>query len=150
MIQALTDNATRTVAEVRHKLSRGGGNLGATNSVSWMFDRKGQLYLDAAQRDEDAVMEAALEAGAEDVQREDDQYIVTTEPTALHSVKDALEGAGLTVAEAAIEWIAKNTVRVEGQDATSLVKLLEALEDLDDVQKVEGNFDIPEDALAGA
>jgi YebC/PmpR family DNA-binding regulatory protein len=150
MIQALTDNATRTVAEVRHKLSRGGGNLGATNSVSWMFDRKGQLYLDAAQRDEDAVMEAALEAGAEDVQREDDQYIVTTEPTALHSVKDALEGAGLTVAEAAIEWIAKNTVRVEGQDATSLVKLLEALEDLDDVQKVEGDFDIPEDALAGA
>lgn len=150
MIQALTDNATRTVAEVRHKLSRGGGNLGATNSVSWMFDRKGQLYLDAAQRDEEAVMEAALEAGAEDVQREDDQYIVTTEPTALHSVKDALEGAGLTVAEAAIEWIAKNSVRVEGQDATSLVKLLEALEDLDDVQKVEGNFDIPEDALAGA
>jgi YebC/PmpR family DNA-binding regulatory protein len=150
MIQALTDNATRTVAEVRHKLSRGGGNLGATNSVSWMFDRKGQLYLDAAQRDEDAVMEAALEAGAEDVQREDDQYIVTTEPTALHSVKDALEGAGLTVAEAAIEWIAKNSVRVEGQDAASLVKLLDALEDLDDVQKVEGNFDIPEDALAGA
>ena len=150
MIQALTDNATRTVAEVRHKLSRGGGNLGATNSVSWMFDRKGQLYLDAAQRDEDAVMEAALEAGAEDVQREDDQYIVTTEPTALHSVKDALEGAGLTVAEAAIEWIAKNTVRVEGQDATSLVKLLEALEDLDDVQKVEGNFDIDAEALTEA
>ena len=150
MIQALTDNATRTVAEVRHKLSRGGGNLGATNSVAWMFDRKGQLYLDAAQRDEDAVMEAALEAGAEDFRREDDQYVVTTEPTTLHLVKDALEGAGLTVGDAAIEWIAKNTVRVEGQDAASLVKLLEALEDLDDVQKVEGNFDIPEDAMAGA
>jgi YebC/PmpR family DNA-binding regulatory protein len=150
MIQALTDNPTRTVAEVRHKLSRGGGNLGATNSVAWMFDRKGQLYLDAAQRDEDAVMEAALEAGAEDFQREDDQYVVTTEPTALHAVKDALEAKGLTVAEAAIEWIAKNSVRVEGQDAASLVKLLDALEDLDDVQKVEGNFDIPEDAMAGA
>ena len=150
MIQALTDNPTRTVAEVRHKLSRGGGNLGATNSVAWMFDRKGQLYLDAAQRDEDAVMEAALEAGAEDFQRQDDQYVVTTEPTALHAVKDALEAKGLTVAEAAIEWIAKNSVRVEGQDAASLVKLLDALEDLDDVQKVEGNFDIPEDAMAGA
>jgi YebC/PmpR family DNA-binding regulatory protein len=150
MIQALTDNPTRTVAEVRHKLSRGGGNLGATNSVAWMFDRKGQLYLDAAQRGEDAVMEAALEAGAEDFQREDDQYVVTTEPTALHAVKDALEAKGLTVAEAAIEWIAKNSVRVEGQDAASLVKLLDALEDLDDVQKVEGNFDIPEDAMAGA
>jgi YebC/PmpR family DNA-binding regulatory protein len=150
MIQALTDNPTRTGAEVRHKLSRGGGNLGATNSVAWMFDRKGQLYLDAAQRDEDAVMEAALEAGAEDFQRQDDQYVVTTEPTALHAVKDALEAKGLTVAEAAIEWIAKNSVRVEGQDAASLVKLLDALEDLDDVQKVEGNFDIPEDAMAGA
>ncbi|HET7459262.1 MAG TPA: YebC/PmpR family DNA-binding transcriptional regulator [Gemmatimonadaceae bacterium] len=150
MVQALTDNPTRTVADVRHKLSRGGGNLGATNSVAWMFDRKGQLYVDAAKLDEDAAMEAALEAGAEDFRREDDQYVVTTDPTALHAVKSALEGRGMTVAEAAIEWLPKNTVRVEGKDAESLVKLLEALEDLDDVQKVEGNFDIPEDALAGA
>ena len=150
MIQALTDNPTRTVAEVRHKLSRGGGNLGATNSVAWMFDRKGQLYLDAAGIDEDAVMEAALEAGAEDLRREDEQFVVTTESTQLHAVKDGLEARGYSVREAAIEWIARNTVRVEGGDAQSLVKLLEALEDLDDVQKVEGNFDIPEDALAGA
>jgi YebC/PmpR family DNA-binding regulatory protein len=150
MIQALTDNPTRTVADVRHKLSRGGGNLGATNSVSWMFDRKGQLYVDAAKLDEDAAMEAALEAGAEDFKREDDQYVVTTEPAQLHAVKTALEARRMTVAESAIEWLPKNTVRVEGKDAESLVKLLEALEDLDDVQKVEGNFDIPEDALAGA
>src|SRR5512132_3122867 len=126
MVQALTDNPTRTVADVRHKLSRGGGNLGATNSVAWMFDRKGQLYLDAAQRDEDA----ALEAGAEDFRRDGDQYVVTTEPTELHAVKSALEGRGMKVAEAAIEWLPKNTVRVEGKDAESLVKLLEALEDL--------------------
>ncbi|MFL5576212.1 MAG: YebC/PmpR family DNA-binding transcriptional regulator [Gemmatimonadaceae bacterium] len=150
MIQALTDNPTRTVAEVRHKLSRGGGNLGATNSVAWMFDRKGQLYLDATKHDEDTAMEAALEAGAEDFQRDAEQYVVTTEPTQLHAVKDALETKGVAVGEAAIEWIPKNTVRVEGKDAESLVKLLEALEDLDDVQKVEGNFDIPEDAMAGA
>ena len=150
MIQALSDNPTRTVAEVRHKLSRGGGNLGATNSVAWMFDRKGQLYLDAASRDEDAVMEAALEAGAEDFARDGDQYVVTTDPSQLHAVKEALEAKGLVPSEAAIEWIPKNTVRVEGKDAESLVKLLEALEDLDDVQKVEGNFDIPEDAMAGA
>jgi YebC/PmpR family DNA-binding regulatory protein len=150
MIQALTDNPTRTVAEVRHKLSRGGGNLGATNSVAWMFDRKGQLYLDATKHDEDSAMEAALEAGAEDFKREDDQYVVTTEPTQLHAVREGLESKGLPVAESAIEWIPKNTVRVEGKDAESLVKLLEALEDLDDVQKVEGNFDIPEDAMAGA
>jgi YebC/PmpR family DNA-binding regulatory protein len=150
MIQALTDNPTRTVAEVRHKLSRGGGNLGATNSVAWMFDRKGQIYLDAAKHDEDAAMEAALEAGAEDFQRDGEQYVVTTEPTQLHAVKDGLETKGFTAGESAIEWIPKNTVRVEGKDAESLVKLLEALEDLDDVQKVEGNFDIPEDAMAGA
>jgi YebC/PmpR family DNA-binding regulatory protein len=150
MIQALTDNPTRTVAEVRHKLSRGGGNLGATNSVAWMFDRKGQLYLDAAGRDEDAAMEAALEAGAEDFGRDGDQYVVTTDPSQLHAVRDALQAKGFAAAEAAIEWIPRNTVRVEGKDAESLVKLLEALEDLDDVQKVEGNFDIPEDAMAGA
>ena len=150
MIQALSDNPTRTVAEVRHKLSRGGGNLGATNSVAWMFDRKGQLYIDAAGRDEDSAMEAALEAGAEDFARAGDQFVVTTEPAQLHAVKDALEAKGVTTAEASIEWIPKNTVRVEGKDAESLVKLLEALEDLDDVQKVEGNFDIPEDAMAGA
>jgi len=150
MIQALSDNPTRTVAEVRHKLSRGGGNLGATNSVAWMFDRKGQLYIDAAGRDEDSAMEAALEAGAEDFARDGDQFVVTTEPAQLHVVKDALEAKGVSSAEASIEWIPKNTVRVEGKEAESLVKLLEALEDLDDVQKVEGNFDIPEDAMAGA
>jgi YebC/PmpR family DNA-binding regulatory protein len=150
MVQALTDNPNRTVAEVRHKLSRGGGNLGATNSVAWMFDRKGRIYLDAAHADEDAAMEAALEAGAEDFVREDDQFLVTTESSALHTVKEALEVKGFAATDAAIEWIPKNTVRVEGKDAESLVKLLEALEDLDDVQKVEGNFDIPEDAMAGA
>ena len=150
MIQALTDNPTRTVAEVRHKLSRGGGNLGATNSVAWMFDRKGQLYIDAGTRDEDAAMEAALEAGAEDFARDGDQFVVTTDPAQLHAVKDALEAKGLATTEASIEWIPRNSVRVEGKEAESLVKLLEALEDLDDVQKVEGNFDIPEDAMAGA
>src|SRR5690348_14910112 len=82
MIFALTDNPTRTVADVRHKLSRGGGNLGATNSVAFMFDRKGQIYVDAVAYDEDATLEKALEAGAEDFAREGDQYVVTTEPTA--------------------------------------------------------------------
>ena len=147
MIQALTDNPTRTVAEVRHKLSRGGGNLGATNSVSWMFDRKGQIYVPAEGRDEDAVMEQALEAGAEDFVRSDDEFIVTTDVAALHQVKQALEAKGLVARESGIEWIAKNTVKVAGEDASSLVKLLEALEELDDVQKVEGNFDIDADAL---
>jgi YebC/PmpR family DNA-binding regulatory protein len=150
MIQALTDNPTRTVAEVRHKLSRGGGNLGATNSVAWMFDRKGQIYVDAARYDEDAAMEAALEAGAEDFARDEDQFVVTTEPTALHAVREGLEAKGIVATEAEIAWTPKNTVRVEGKDAESLVKLLEALEDLDDVQKVEGNFDIDATTMASA
>src|SRR5580698_723284 len=87
MIQALTDNPTRTVAEIRHKLSRGGGNLGATNSVAWMFERKGQMYIDATKYDEEKTLEQALEAGAEDFAREGDQYTVTTDPNALHDVR---------------------------------------------------------------
>jgi YebC/PmpR family DNA-binding regulatory protein len=150
MIQALTDNSTRTVAEVRHKLSRGGGNLGATNSVAWMFDRKGQIYIDAATVGEDAMMEAALDAGAEDVVTEDDQHTISTDPTMLHAVKEALQAKGMQVVEAEIAWIPKNSVRVEGDDATALVKLLESLEDLDDVQKVDANFDMDASAMADA
>ena len=100
MIQALTDNPTRTVAEVRAKLSRGGGNLGATNSVAFMFDRKGQLYVAASAMEEDAAMEKALEAGAEDFAREDETYVVSTAPADLHAVRQALESAGLATTEA--------------------------------------------------
>lgn len=150
MIQALTDNPTRTVADVRHKLSRGGGNLGTANSVAWMFDRKGQMLVDAAAHDEDAVMEAALEAGAEDFARDDDQFVVTTDPAALHAVREALAAKGYESTDAQVAWVPKSTVRVEGADAQQLVKLLGALEDLDDVQKVEGNFDVDAEALAEA
>jgi YebC/PmpR family DNA-binding regulatory protein len=150
MIFALTDNPTRTVADVRHKLSRGGGNLGATNSVAFMFDRKGQIYVDAAAYDEDATLEKALEAGAEDFAREGDQYVITTEPTALHEVKTALEGADVSVVEAEVAYIPKNTVQVAGEAATQLLKLLESLEDLDDVQKVAANFEMDADEMAAA
>lgn len=150
MIQALTDNPTRTVADVRHKLSRGGGNLGTSNSVAWMFDRKGQMLVDAAAVDEDAAMEAALEAGAEDFARDEDQYVVTTDPVSLHAVREGLAAKGIATTEAQIAWVPKNTVRVEGEAAQQLVKLIDALEDLDDVQKVEGNFDVDADALAEA
>jgi YebC/PmpR family DNA-binding regulatory protein len=142
LIQAVTDNPTRTVAEVRHKLSRGGGNLGATNSVAWMFERKGQISIDAAGRDEDATLEAALDSGAEDVEREGDLFVVTTDPASLGAVKAALETRGVQSKEAELAWVPKNTVRVEGKTAESLLKLLEELEDLDDVQKVEANFDM--------
>ncbi len=142
MIQALTDNPTRTVAEIRAKLSRGGGNLGASNSVSFMFDRKGQIYVPTNGKSEDDVMEVVLESGAEDFTREDEQFTITTAPADLHAVKQALENAGLIATEAALAWIPKNLVKVEGENASALLKLLEAIEDLDDVQKVDANFDM--------
>ncbi len=150
MIQALTDNSTRTVAEVRHRLSRGGGNMGATNSVAWMFERKGQLYLDATKYDEDETLEAALEAGASDFVREDDQYVISTEVASFHAVKSALEARGVEAVDSEIAWIPKQTVRVEGSDAQSLLKLIEALDELDDVQKVDANFDMDVSELASA
>lgn len=150
MIQALTDNSTRTVAEVRHRLSRGGGNMGATNSVAWIFERKGQLYLDATKYDEDETLEAALEAGASDFVREDDQYVISTEVASFHAVKSALEARGVEAVDSEIAWIPKQTVRVEGSDAQSLLKLIEALDELDDVQKVDANFDMDVSELAGA
>jgi transcriptional/translational regulatory protein YebC/TACO1 len=107
-----------------------------------MFDRKGQLLIEGSAGDEDKLLELALEAGAEDFQREDDNFIVTTEPTQLHSVRSALEAKGVKVAESEIAMIPKNTVKVDGKEAESVLKLIEALEDLDDVQKVHANFDI--------
>jgi YebC/PmpR family DNA-binding regulatory protein len=150
MIQAVTDNPTRTVADVRHRLSRNGGNLGATNSVSFMFDRRGQLFLDATKLNEEAAMEAALEAGAEDLARDEDQYVVTTAPSDLHAVREALEQRGIHVREAELAWVPQNTVRVEGDAAHQLVKLLDALDEIDDVQKVDANFDMDVSELAEA
>lgn len=142
LIFSLTDNANRTVAEVRHKLSRFGGNLGAANSVSWMFERKGQIYLDATKSEEDAALEAALDSGAEDFSAEGEQYVVTTDPATMHMVKAGLESKGFELIESEITSVPKNLVHVEGKAAESLVKLLEELEDLDDVQKVAANCDL--------
>jgi YebC/PmpR family DNA-binding regulatory protein len=142
IVEAVTDNPTRTVAEVRHKFARGGGNLGAANSVSWMFDRKGQILLDGKGLDEDSTLEIALDAGAEDVANEDGQYVVTTDPVSFHAVRTAIEARGLKVAEAELAMVPKNTVHVEGKDAEAVLRLIESLEELDDVQKVWANFDI--------
>ncbi|MGQ0539338.1 MAG: YebC/PmpR family DNA-binding transcriptional regulator [Gemmatimonadaceae bacterium] len=148
MIQALTDNANRTVAEVRHRLTRHGGNLGAANSVAWMFERKGQLYLEAARvPNEDAALEAALDAGASDFRREDDQYVVATTPADLHPVRAALSARGFPPGDAEVAWVPRQSVRVEGKDAESVIKLIEALEELDDVQKVDANFDMDVSAM---
>jgi YebC/PmpR family DNA-binding regulatory protein len=148
IIDAMTDNPTRTVADVRHKMSRAGGNLGTPGSVSFMFDKKGQIEIDATRHaDEDATLEAALEAGAEDFRRDDDVYVVTTDPTSFHAVKSALETKGIVVSEAEIAMVPKNTVPVTGGDVEQLFKLIESLEDLDDVQKVWGNFEVDDAEL---
>ena len=147
-IEATTDNPTRTVAEIRHAFSRNGGNLGATGSVGWMFDRRGQFYLDAAGLDEDTTLERALEAGAEDFQREGDQFVVSVSPNGFHAVEKGLRDAGLAVESAEIAMVPQNTVRIEGADADRMLRLMEALEDLDDVSKVFSNFDIDASQLA--
>jgi YebC/PmpR family DNA-binding regulatory protein len=149
-IEATTDNPNRTVAEIRHAFSRNGGNLGATNSVAWMFDRKGQIYLDASKSDEDATLEAALDAGAEDFVREGDQYVVTTAPATFHAVQDALTARKFAIDSAELTMVPKNTVKVEGADAERILKLMEVLEELDDVSKVSSNFDIDAAQLAEA
>ncbi|MFI5256269.1 MAG: YebC/PmpR family DNA-binding transcriptional regulator [Gemmatimonadales bacterium] len=150
IIDAVTDNPTRTVADVRHKMSRGGGNLGTPNSVAFMFEKKGLLTIPVANHaDEDALLEAALEAGAEDFRREDDEsYLVTTEPGSFHAVMSALEQRGIIPSEAELAMVPKSTVTVAGTDVELLLKLIESIEELDDVQKVWANFDIDDADLA--
>ncbi|MCZ6915949.1 MAG: YebC/PmpR family DNA-binding transcriptional regulator [Gemmatimonadetes bacterium] len=150
LVEVTTDNMNRTVAELRHAFTKHNGNLGAPNSVAWMFDRRGQLYIDAAKYGEEATLEAVLEAGAEDMERDGDQYVVTTNATTLHSVRAHLENAGITPEEAAVAMIPKSTVRVEGKDAEKLLKLMSLLEDNDDVSQVFSNCDIDAETLATA
>jgi YebC/PmpR family DNA-binding regulatory protein len=150
LIEATTDNSTRTVADIRYAFSRNGGNLGATNSVAWMFDRKGQISLDAAKYPEDATLEAALEAGAEDFARDGEQYLITTTVPTFHAVQDALRARKIEIESAEIAMVAKTNVKVEGKQAEQMLRLVEALEELDDVSKVFSNFDIDASALAEA
>ncbi|UCC73342.1 MAG: YebC/PmpR family DNA-binding transcriptional regulator [Gemmatimonadota bacterium] len=148
LVQALTDNTNRTVAAVRHLLERNGGRLGSSGSVAWNFDRVGQLLIDASRYDEEAALEAALEAGAEDLEREGDAYVVRTEPADFHAVQESIRGSGIEISEARLIMNPKTTVQVEGGDAEKLIALLEALEDQEDVQNVYSNLDIDEALLA--
>jgi YebC/PmpR family DNA-binding regulatory protein len=148
-IEALTDNLNRTVADVRHALSKHGGNLGTSGSVAWMFDRRGQIVVDGERYDEASVLEAAMEAGAADMEAGDDSFAIFTELADFQAVQDGLRAAGIEWESAELAMIPKSTVRVEGADAQKLVKLLDVLEDSDDVQKVFANADIDEDSLIG-
>ena len=148
MVDCMTDNKNRTVAEVRHAFSKFGGNLGADGSVSYMFRHVGTLNFPPGS-DEDAVMEAAIEAGAEDVLVDEDHSIeVLTDPSEFESVRDAMREAGLRPENAELTMRADNNTELDLQAASSMVKMLEMLEDLDDVQEVYSNADIPDDVLA--
>ena len=149
-IEATTDNANRTVAEIRNIFQRHGGNLGAAHSVAWMFDRKAQITVDATRADEDAAMEAALDAGAEDMVRDGDVFLITAPVNQLHQITERLRGKKIQVQTAEIAMLPKSTVKVDGKDAKRLLQLIEALEELDDVAKVSANFDIDAEALAAA
>lgn len=154
IIDALTDNNTRTVGEVRSIFKKGGGSMGNAGAVAFMFTIVGQIYIDANKFDEERVMDAALEAGAEDIQAPEPEgedqgaWTVVTEPTDFQRVKDALEQAGLEIMEAEITRIPENLVPVGGDDVRKVMNLIEALEDNDDVQKVYSNADFDEEALA--
>ena len=149
-IECLTDNINRSVADVRHALGKHGGSLGTSGSVAWQFERKGLIYIDPSKSTEEAVFEAAIEAGAEDVRLDEDEFVVTTPATDFHAVQDGLKSHGIAIKEAELTMVAANEVAVEGGDAARLLKLLDALDDLDDVQKVHSNGDIDEAALADA
>jgi YebC/PmpR family DNA-binding regulatory protein len=151
LVQCLTDNKNRTVAELRVAFTRNGGSLGESGCVAWMFDQKGMITIDKDGLDEDKLMELALEAGADDIQTEEDVYEVTTAPGDFLSVRQSLEDSGLKFVEAELTMIPKNTVRVEGiKAAGQVLRMMDALDDLDDVQHAFANFDIPEDILEAA
>lgn len=142
MAEGSTDNHNRTAPEIRFIFNKYGGNLGEIGCVAWMFSKKGVILLSAEGQDEDAVMECALEAGAEDVVTEGDMIHVTTAPDEMAAVREALEASGLKVESASLERIPQNTVHVEGKDAAKVLKLLSALEDHEEVSRVAANFEI--------
>jgi YebC/PmpR family DNA-binding regulatory protein len=146
-VETLTDNRNRTVGDVRHLFSKYGGNMGESGCVGWMFTKRGLLALDASKVDEEKVFEVALEAGAEDVKNEGDSIEVLTDPYAVEQVREALEQATLPVESAEVTMIPQNTVSLEGKQAESCLKLVEMLEDHDDIQNVYTNADIPEDMM---
>ena len=149
-IECMTDNRMRTTPEIRHLLSKHGDNLGELGSVAWMFDRKGMFLVSASSIDEDRLMEVALDAGAEDLESDGDHFQVTSPPEVFHAVRDALEKAGVEVGEASVMMIPQNPMTVEGKKAEQCIKLLDLLEDHDDVQNVYSNLEVDEDVEAGA
>ena len=148
LVETMTDNKNRTVADVRYFFSKSGGNLGESGCVAWMFDKKGVIVVDKEAAGEEELLETSLEAGAEDVVEEDSSYQIVTTPEDFNQVVENLEKSGLQYVEASITMMPKNVVGVSEESAArSLLKLLENLEDHEDVQKVHANFDIPDELM---
>ncbi|OPY79010.1 MAG: putative transcriptional regulatory protein YebC [Syntrophorhabdus sp. PtaU1.Bin153] len=147
LIETLTDNNKRTSADVRHILSRLNGNLAEPGSVSWLFSKKGYITFDKTRVDEDKIMEIALDAGAEDVTSDENEIEVLTDLPSFEKVKKAFDGSGLAYTMAEISMIPQTLVKLEGKNAETMLKLMDALEDSDDVQKVYANFDISDREL---
>ena len=150
LIEVMTDNKNRTVSEIRHLLSKHGGSLGESGCVSWIFEKKGYILIDKKAVDEDTLLSVALDAGAEDLKNDEkeDNYEIIVPPDKLKEVKNAIEQAGINVSMAEVTMLPKNYVPVEGSVAEQMIKLMEALEEHDDVQNVYANFDMPEEAMS--
>ncbi|CAD7842864.1 MAG: Probable transcriptional regulatory protein YebC [Olavius algarvensis Delta 4 endosymbiont] len=144
-VESLTDNKNRTVADIRYIFSKAGGNLGENGCVAYMFDKKGYLVIEQSVTDEDALMEVALDAGAEDVREDGENFEVITEPTDFEDVRSAIEEAGITTIAAEVAMLPQTVTPVAGKEAEQMVRLMDALEDCDDVQKVYTNADLPDD-----
>ena len=147
MVKVLTDNKNRTAPEIRHTFTKFSGNLGEVGSVGWMFERKGIIQVDAGRVDEDELLGLALDAGAADMRRADGIFEVTAAPHELESVRRALEGRGVPIQSAEVTYVPQSTIRLEGRDAQQVLRLVEGLEELEDVQQVYANFDIPDEVL---
>jgi len=148
LVEALTDNRNRTASEVRHAFAKNGGNLGATGAVAWQFERRGVVLVATGSADEDELLLAAADAGADDVERDGDVYRVTCAPEVLTSVRESIERGAFTVESAELAMVPKTTVAIADEaTARAVVRLVEGLEESDDVQDVHANFDIPDDVL---
>ena len=148
MVQSMTDNRNRTVAEIRHIFSKNGGNLGESGSVGWMFEKKGYIVVEKSAKSEEELFELAIDAGADDLRDDEDNFEIITSPDAFDAVLTAVKQAGVEPQVAEVEMVPQNYIKLEGADARQMLKLIEALEDHDDVQKVSANFDISEADMA--
>jgi YebC/PmpR family DNA-binding regulatory protein len=144
IIETLTDNKNRTVGELRHMLEKHSGNLGSTNSVAWMFTKKGHIVVDKSKADEEKLLSAALEAGADDMQDDGAAWEVLSEPTAFEAVRDAVKGLGIEPDSAQVAMLPQNYVKLTGAPANQMIRLMDALDDHEDVKQVWSNFDIEE------